>query len=82
MIRVAHFLKAIAEFVADGCRTVTTEQYAERLRICQTCRWRTSQTCSLCKCRIALKARGRAFACPDDPPRWPAIPVESSEPGG
>ena len=33
-----NLLRAVAGFVADGCTTVTPEQYRRRLEICDTCR--------------------------------------------
>lgn len=61
--------RAIVDFVADGCRTVSREQYEARLRICDGCEHRCRNRCRKCGCRLFLKARGRAFECPED--KWP-----------
>ncbi len=61
--------QSLADFVADGCTTVSEEQYRERLEICDTCPERRNNRCMKCGCRLSLKARGRAFRCPAD--KWP-----------
>lgn len=58
--------RALADFVADGCKTVTADEYRRRLEICDTCDQRRNNRCMKCGCRLSLKARGRAFACPLD----------------
>jgi predicted RNA-binding Zn-ribbon protein involved in translation (DUF1610 family) len=63
--------KALAAFVADGCKTVTHEQYEERLKTCDGCEHRHNDRCSKCGCFLHLKARGRAFQCPAN--KWPQI---------
>lgn len=68
-VRVFDFLQALAVFVADGCTTVTQEQYEERLTICQHCDYRAGNACSLCGCRLAIKARARAWECAAN--KWP-----------
>jgi hypothetical protein len=55
---------SLAEFVTDGCHTVTAEQYAERLETCDSCPERQNTRCLRCGCNLAVKARGRAFKCP------------------
>lgn len=61
--------RSLADFVADGLRTVTADQYRQRLEICDTCDRRRGNRCMVCGCRLSLKARGRAFRCPLD--KWP-----------
>ena len=61
--------QALADFVADGLRTVTAEQYKRRVEICDTCPERRGNRCLKCGCRLALKARGRTFKCPLG--KWP-----------
>lgn len=61
--------RALADFVADGCTTVSQEEYAERLAVCDTCDQRRGNRCRVCACRLSLKARGRAFQCPLA--KWP-----------
>ena len=62
---------SLASFVADGCKTVTKQEYAARLEICDTCDRRRGNRCMECGCRLSLKARGRAFQCPLK--KWPAV---------
>lgn len=63
--------RSLADFVADGCKTVTPEQYQARLEICDGCDHRRGNRCMKCGCRLSLKAQGRAFKCPSD--KWPAV---------
>lgn len=63
--------KALKDFVADGCKTLSVEDYQRRLEICAACPHRERNTCGICGCRLSLKARGRAFQCPLD--KWPRI---------
>lgn len=60
--------KSIAAFVADGFKTVNEEEYKRRLSVCDVCEHRKGQRCSVCGCFVALKAKGRAWDCPDG--RW------------
>ena len=64
---------SLADFVADGCQTVTTQEYRQRLEICDACEQRRGNRCLKCGCRLSLKARGRAFQCPEG--KWPDIPT-------
>ncbi|HWL09955.1 MAG TPA: hypothetical protein VNQ76_16235 [Planctomicrobium sp.] len=56
--------QALAAFTANGFKTVTAEEYAARLAICDTCEKRQGTRCMQCGCGLTLKARGRAFSCP------------------
>lgn len=60
--------KALAAFVADGCKTVTAEQYERRLNACDSCEHRRKTRCIKCGCNLAIKARGRAWKCPEE--KW------------
>jgi hypothetical protein len=64
--RVWNLAKALADFVADGCQTVSAEEYAARLAVCDGCELRNGSWCShsKCGCLIAAKAKGRAWKCP------------------
>jgi hypothetical protein len=74
--------RALADFVADGCRTVSEPEYRQRLEICDACKYRRNTRCMKCGCRLALKARGRAFQCPIQ--AWPKpeqqLPSSTGEP--
>jgi hypothetical protein len=63
---------SLVAFVTDGCKTVDREEYERRLAICDGCvppdGYRTGNYCAGCGCRLSLKARGRAFKCPEE--KW------------
>ena len=63
--------RSLADFVVDGCKTVSADQYRERLEICDACDYRRNNRCTKCGCRLSLKAQGRAFKCPEA--KWPAV---------
>ena len=67
---------SLAAFVADGCKTVTAEEYKQRLEICSGCDQRYGNNCLKCGCNLPLKAHGRAFECPLA--KWP-MPSEHEE---
>lgn len=71
--------QAMTAFVADGCRTLSAEEYQARLTVCDGCDRRRGNRCMECGCRLSMKARGRAFHCPLN--KWPSLsqPVVSSE---
>jgi hypothetical protein len=65
---------SLAAFVADGLKTVDEDQYRKRLETCNACDHRRANRCLKCGCGLALKARGRAFECPEG--KWPTIVEE------
>lgn len=67
-----NLVRSLADFAADGCKTVTEGEYRQRLEICDSCDQRRDNRCMKCGCRLALKARGRVFQCPLD--KWPNVP--------
>ena len=67
--RAWNLARSLADFLADGCTTVSKDEYAARLAICDTCDRRQRNGCLECGCWLAVKARGRAFQCPLD--KWP-----------
>jgi hypothetical protein len=64
--RVWNLAKALVDFVADGCKTVSAEEYKTRLEVCETCDRREGVWCRHpdCGCNRAIKAHGRAWTCP------------------
>jgi hypothetical protein len=60
---------SIAAFVADGCHTVSANQFQMRLQICDSCDERRDAICGTCGCYICIKARLRALNCPVN--KWP-----------
>ena len=69
--------KSLAAFVSDGMKTVSKQEYEQRLEICDTCEKRQGNRCLECGCNLSVKAKGRAFQCPLD--KWPS-PTESESP--
>jgi hypothetical protein len=69
--RIWNLAASVAAFVADGCRTITKEQYQERLEICAPCPERRNNMCRQCGCQLLLKAQVRALVCPLA--KWPAL---------
>jgi hypothetical protein len=71
MRRTWNLAGSLASFLADGCKTLTKEEYQARLEVCDTCDQRRGNRCLKCGCRLSLKARGRAFQCPLN--KWPDV---------
>jgi len=67
--QVWNLAKSLAAFVSDGCKTLPRGDYEARLKICDQCGFREGGRCIKCGCNLALKARGRAFVCPES--KWP-----------
>lgn len=63
---------ALAGWAADRFRHVDRLTYAARLTACDTCPQRSGDFCSLCGCRLARKAKARAWHCPLG--KWPGDP--------
>lgn len=63
------FLNSVKDFVADGLKTVTREEYEARMKICDGCDKRVEDRCVKCGCYLSVKAKGRAFKCPLG--KWP-----------
>jgi hypothetical protein len=72
--RAWNLANALASFVADGCKTVSKEEYEARLTVCDTCNLRNGEWCahSGCGCYRKIKAAGRAWKCPAG--KWPSDP--------
>lgn len=67
--RTWNLAKAIAQFVADGCKTVSVDDYRARLNVCDDCESRFADVCLECGCCIAAKAQFRSSECPLA--KWP-----------
>jgi hypothetical protein len=76
--RVWNFAKAVALHVAGGCLSVSTEEYAGRLRACEGCSDRSENVCLQCGCYITIKAHWREMQCPLN--KWPTL-VEAARDG-
>lgn len=68
--RAWNLAAALAEYVADGCQSASSDDYASRLKICNACPYRSENICLVCGCYLTLKAQGRAMQCPLG--NWPA----------
>lgn len=67
---------SLAAFVADGLKTVSPDEYAARLAVCDACEFRHDNRCLQCGCALSLKARGRAFTCPLQ--KWPVLETSAA----
>lgn len=73
---------SLKDFVSDGFKLVDKEDYEARLQICDDCEFRKGNRCSKCGCNLKVKAKGRAFKCPEDkwdkpkPPPPPPTEIE------
>jgi hypothetical protein len=81
--RIFHFARALAAFAGDGCRLVDRAAYETRLEACAACPHRAGVRCGLCGCRVAFKARARAWVCPAGrwPPWEPHREIDHDQPG-
>lgn len=59
--------KAAVDFVASGFETVDDAEYERRRKICRACDQFDAKAdrCKRCGCSMAIKARGKVFACPE-----------------
>ena len=67
--RTWDLVASLAAFVCDGCQLVSKDEYAARLTVCDSCLSRKGNWCRACGCHLSLKAKGRAFRCPEG--KWP-----------
>jgi peroxiredoxin len=56
--------RSLADFTVDGFKTLSAEQYQQRLQVCDRCDRRRESQCLECGCYLPLKVRGRVFDCP------------------
>ena len=66
------FSKELVNYVKEGAPNVTTEDYADRLDVCNNCPniIKQSMRCRLCGCAMQHKAKWKTSVCPDNPQRW------------
>lgn len=71
-----NLVKALVKHVGTGLTKVTTEQFKERLAVCNKCPLRLKNRCThpACGCFLEIKAWWASEDCPDTPPRWPRLP--------
>lgn len=73
-----NFIGALLKYIKSGGKKVTKEQYEERLKICEECRYRDSETnkCTVCGCKISgifNKSMLPKERCPIG--RWPPTDI-------
>ncbi len=70
--RAGYLASAVVAAVASGGETVSPEERARRLAICESCEHfdAAAERCRRCTCYMPLKTRLAAWHCPLDPPKW------------
>lgn len=58
------FLSSTARYVMGGAKTVSKEEYDERMAICNSCEHRDGFRCILCTCRLDKKCARSTEECP------------------
>ena len=66
-----NFTVAMAQFAVGGFKTVTEEEYKERITRCDVCPRRSNWRCLGCGCILIAKARIRDSICDDG--NWPVL---------
>lgn len=64
--------------IAEGrARPAAPDVQASRQAICRTCEHFDAEAyrCQICMCGLKLRISSAASACPDNPPRWPAVSI-------
>jgi hypothetical protein len=66
------FTKEVTKYISEGAPNVSSEEYADRLAMCEECPSliKGSMRCGLCGCLIEHKAKWKTTKCPDNPERW------------
>ena len=76
--QVKNLSKSIYDYAKSGFKNVTTEQYKDRLNICNKCEFLDDSRCTQCGCFIGVKAWIASEKCPID--KWlPIIKKENGE---
>tara|TARA_R100000234_G_scaffold98039_3_gene66491 strand:- start:3341 stop:3637 length:297 start_codon:yes stop_codon:yes gene_type:complete len=67
--------------IANKGRNVSSEDYAERLDACNSCKHliKKHMRCGLCGCLVQFKAKWETTTCPDSPSRWKRQIISDSE---
>jgi len=68
---VKSFTKELGKWIKEGAPSVTPEQYAARLDVCNTCDFlkKESMRCGACGCLLEHKAKWSTTDCPKH--KWP-----------
>ena len=68
-----NFFKGVSNHIKNRMEKLTDEQYAERIKVCESCDYYNDRTCTQknCGCTITRKARWASEECPID--KWPEL---------
>lgn len=72
-----NFVKAVANHTANGFQNVSTEEYENRMLICDTCPLRNASRCTQCNCYLPSKAKWKSERCPIN--KWKSIKEENND---
>lgn len=77
---LANFTVAVTKHAASGMKSVSKDQFIERMDACNTCPnlildENNDGRCSLCGCWVEAKGAWQSQNCPDTPSRWPRVKV-------
>lgn len=62
--KTSSFISSVKEFVEDGMKTVSKEEFDERMKICDGCDQRSGNSCKICGCGLVAKLSLRISECP------------------
>jgi len=67
------FTAELAKYVKEGAPNVSSENYIERLKICNACPFliKEKMRCGKCGCLVEHKAKWKTADCPNVPSKWP-----------
>jgi hypothetical protein len=66
-----NFATAVTKYVKSGMQNTSEEDFAERMKICEGCEWRSGSRCMKCGCFIDKKASWASSDCPIG--KWPKL---------
>lgn len=66
-----NFASAVTDYVKSGMQNVSEEDFAERMKICDGCEWRSNGRCMKCGCFVNKKASWATADCPIG--KWPKL---------
>lgn len=62
--KIGSFLSTMKDFVSDGFKMVSEEEFEERMKICDGCDRRKGNSCLECGCNLKGKLSLRVSECP------------------
>jgi hypothetical protein len=72
-----NLFQAAKNYIGDGLKNSTKEEYEDRLAICYECPSRNDKNCGECGCFIEAKAAIRSSECPLA--KWPVVDPKKGE---